>query len=163
MSAAEDQIAAAIVAKMAGETLNMVDQNTLTQSSSGPATKMDPRSFLPGNQQRQQHQQDELTVQANQMAERMHPLPEQQQQLPLPVAAQPTTQITSPVVQVPETEPVDPNQLTFDFFNDETVKKSFKQLDIVIDYLYSINNKLDRLIKQETTKEKTSDKHTDIY
>ena len=139
MSTIEEQIATAIVAKMAGTELKRVDESTLTQSSTGPATKIDPRSFLPGAQQHQQRQQDKMIEQANRMAEQMVPLP------PVMVAAQPTAQVTSQV-QPDTLTNQDPNQLTFDFLNEATQKKTIKQLDLIVDYLYSINNKLDKIL-----------------
>jgi hypothetical protein len=43
----------------------------------------------------------------------------------------------------------DPNQLTFDFLDEATQKKSLKQLDLIVDYLYSINNKLDKILSRD--------------
>jgi len=132
----EEQLATAIVAKMAGTTLTEVDRNTISQSSSGPATRIDPKSFLPGAQQYQQNQHQQQIDYANMMAEQMHPLPGSQ------VIPQP---LSTPIPQQPAT---DSNQLTFDFLDEATTKKSLKQLDLIVDYLYSINNKLDKIINQ---------------
>jgi len=146
MSTLEEQLATAIVAKMAGSTLTEVDRNTITQSSTGPATRIDPKSFLPGVQQYQQNQIQQQIAHANRMAEMMHPLP--QQTLPtMPLQVQP---MVSPVSQaLPQTfTGQDPNQLTFDFLDEATTKKSLKQLDLIVDYLYSINNKLDKIINK---------------
>ena len=132
----EEQLATAIVAKMVGNTLTEVDRNTINQSSSGPATKIDPKSFLPGVQQYQQNQHQQQIDYANRMAEQMHPLPGPQ------VAPQPLP------ILIPQQPVADPNQLTFDFLDEATTKKSLKQLDLIVDYLYSINNKLDKIIKQ---------------
>ncbi len=135
----EEQLATAIVAKMAGMELKKVDENTITQASTGPATKIDPKQFLPGMHQHQQNQQAAMLAQINQQAELLHPLPHQ----PAPtqaLAPQPPAQPT----QVNSSN--DPNQLTFDFFDEQTTKKTFKQLDTIINYLYSINSKLDKIL-----------------
>jgi hypothetical protein len=143
MPTMEEQLATAIVAKMAGMELKKVDENTITQSSTGPATKIDPRSFLPGAQQHQQRQQDAMIQQAQRMAEQMAPLPPDPVNQPQPViqAVQPELPVTSPSS--------DPNQLTFDFLDEATQKKSLKQLDLIVDYLYSINNKLDKILSRD--------------
>lgn len=133
----DEQLATALVAKMAGMELKKVDENTLTQSSAGPATKIDPKKFLPGVQQMQQNQRTAEIAHLNSMAERLHPLP---QQAPIPnVVSTPQ----APIIAQPSS---DPNQLTFDFLDEATQKKSLKQLDLIVDYLYSINNKLDKII-----------------
>jgi hypothetical protein len=143
MPTMEEQLATAIVAKMAGMELKKVDENTVTQSSTGPATKIDPRSFLPGAQQHLQHQQDRMVQQAQRMAEQMAPLPFDpvNQSQPVIQAAQPELSVTAPSS--------DPNQLTFDFLDEATQKKSLKQLDLIVDYLYSINNKLDKILSRD--------------
>jgi hypothetical protein len=139
----EEQLATAIVAKMAGMELKKVDEHTITQSSTGPATRIDPKSFLPGVQQHQQRQQDLMVQQAQRMAEQMAPLPLDPINQP-----QPAMQTTSQ--PVPQTfTGQDPNQLTFDFLDEATQKKSLKQLDLIVDYLYSINNKLDKILSRD--------------
>ena len=137
MATMEEQLATAIVAKMAGMELRKVDENTISQASTGPATRIDPKTFLPGAQQFQQNKQSAMISQINQQAEMMHPLP-------------PTIAPTAP--QLPPQQPInqDPNQLTFDFLDEATTKKSLKQLDLIVDYLYSINNKLDKIISKKT-------------
>ena len=145
MGTMEEQIATAIVAKMAGMELKKVDETTLTQSSTGPATKIDPRSFLPGAQQHQQNQQNAMIQQAQRMAEQMAPLPlDSIQSIPVPQ--------TLSQLQTQTFTGQDPNQLTFDFLDEATQKKSLKQIDLIVDYLYSINNKLDKIL--------SSDKHS---
>jgi hypothetical protein len=143
MPTMEEQLATAIVAKMAGMELKKVDEHTITQSSTGPATKIDPKSFLPGVQQHQQRQQDLMIQQAQRMAEQMAPLP------PDPINhPQPAIQtVSQPVPQTFTGQ--DPNQLTFDFLDEATTKKSLKQLDLIVDYLYSINNKLDKILSRD--------------
>jgi len=143
MATMEEQLATAIVAKMAGMELRKVDDNTITQSSTGPATRIDPKSFLPGAQQYQQRQQDAMIQQAQRMAEQMAPLPLDpvNQTQPAIQATQPELSVTSPSS--------DPNQLTFDFLDEATTKKSLKQLDLIVDYLYSINNKLDKILLRD--------------
>lgn len=142
MATMEEQLATAIVAKMAGMELRKVDENTISQSSTGPATKIDPKQFLPGVQQYQQRQQDLMIQQAQRMAEQMAPLPLN------PVQSQPVPQtVSEPQPQTSTGQ--DPNQLTFDFLDEQTTKKSLKQLDLIVDYLYSINNKLDKIISRD--------------
>jgi hypothetical protein len=146
MPTMEEQLATAIVAKMAGMELKKVDENTITQSSTGPATKIDPKSFLPGMQQHQQRQQDLIIQQAQRMAEQMAPLP------PDPIQSLPLTQtVSQPMLQTftGQDPNKDPNQLTFDFLDEATQKKSLKQLDLIVDYLYSINNKLDKILNRD--------------
>jgi hypothetical protein len=137
MSTIEEQLATAIVAKMAGMELKKVDEHTITQSSTGPATRIDPKSFLPGAQQYQERQQDAIIEQAHRMAEQMAPLP------PNPIIQT----VSQPVLQTFTGQ--DPNQLTFDFLDEATQKKSLKQLDLIVDYLYSINNKLDKILNRD--------------
>lgn len=149
MSVTEEQLATAIVAKMAGMTLMDVDKNTITQSSTGPATKIDPKQFLPGVQQMQQDRQAAALAQLNREAEMMHPLP--QAQYPLPQLHQPMPTANVQTVSTPQPQTFtgqDPNQLTFDFLDEATTKKSLKQLDLIVDYLYSINNKLDKVLSK---------------
>jgi hypothetical protein len=146
----DEQLATALVAKMAGMELTKVDANTISQSSTGPATKIDPKNFLPGVQQMQQNQQQRVIEELNRQAMMAHPLPPdpinqiQQQQL-----------FQQPVIQtVSQPQPQtftgqDPNQLTFDFLDEATTKKSLKQLDLIVDYLYSINNKLDKILSRD--------------
>jgi outer membrane protein OmpA-like peptidoglycan-associated protein len=140
----DEQLATALVAKMAGMELTKVDANTITQSSTGPATKIDPKNFLPGAQQMQQNQQQRVIEELNRQAMMAHPLPQQQ----MPVQQAPIVQAIS--VPQPQTfTGQDPNQLTFDFIDEATQKKSLKQLDLIVDYLYSINNKLDKILSRD--------------
>jgi outer membrane protein OmpA-like peptidoglycan-associated protein len=140
----DEQLATALVAKMAGMELRKVDDNTLTQSSTGPATKIDPKNFLPGIQQHQQNQQQRMIEELNRQAMMAHPLPQQQ----MPVQQAPAVQtVSQPQPQTFTGQ--DPNQLTFDFIDEATQKKSLKQLDLIVDYLYSINNKLDKILSRD--------------
>jgi hypothetical protein len=145
MPTMEEQLATAIVAKMAGMELKNVDASTISQSSTGPATKIDPRSFLPGAQQYQQRQQDARIQQAQRMAEQMAPLP------PDPINQPFVQTVSQPMLQTftGQDPNRDPNQLTFDFLDEATQKKSLKQLDLIVDYLYSINNKLDKILSRD--------------
>lgn len=143
----DEQLATALVAKMAGMELRKVDDNTVTQSSTGPATKIDPKNFLPGIQQHQQNQQQRMIEELNRQAMMAHPLPPDPINQPQTIS-QPVMQMTpSPVLQTPTGQ--DPNQLTFDFLDEATQKKSLKQLDLIVDYLYSINNKLDKILSRD--------------
>jgi hypothetical protein len=139
----EDQLAAAIVAKMAGSELAKVDSQTIQHSSSGPATKIDPKTFLTGLQKHQQNREQLMLDHAQRMAEQMAPLPSD-----LYNQGQVQQQITSQPQLQTSTER-DPNQLTFDFLDEATQKKSLKQLDLIVDYLYSINNKLDKILNRD--------------
>ncbi|NBV29282.1 hypothetical protein EBS02_09780 [bacterium] len=140
----DEQLATALVAKMAGMELKKVDDNTLSQSSTGPATKIDPKNFLPGVQQMQQNQQQRMIEEINRQAMMAHPLPQQQ----MPVQQVPVVQtVSQPQPQTFTGQ--DPNQLTFDFIDEATQKKSLKQLDLIVDYLYSINNKLDKILSRD--------------
>jgi hypothetical protein len=134
----DEQLATALVAKMAGMELKKVDDSTLTQSSTGPATRIDPKHFLPGVQQMQQNQQAVMIAAANRAAELAYPLPQQTVSAPIPQTF---------TGQNPQTQ-IDPNQLTFDFLDEATTKKSLKQLDLIVDYLYSINSKLDKVLSK---------------
>jgi hypothetical protein len=136
----DEQLATALVAKMAGMELKKVDDYTLTQSSTGPATRIDPKHFLPGVQQAQQNHQAAIIAAANREAEMLYPLPQTHQPTPI-VNIQ-----TASTPQTPTDR--DPNQLTFDFLDEATTKKSLKQLDLIVDYLYSINNKLDKVLSK---------------
>ena len=138
MTITDEQLATAIVAKMAGMELKNVDSSTVVQPSTGPATKIDPKMFLPGVRQAQQSHEQAIINAANRAAEAAYPLPPPQAAVPQVPPQQ--------LQQVPPQLPVDPNQLTFDFFDETTSKKTLKQLDMIVDYLYSINNKLDKLI-----------------
>ena len=139
----EDELAAAIVAKMAGTELKKVDDNTINQSSTGPATRIDPKQFFTGLQQHQQNQQAAMLAQINREAEMAYPLPQSHE--PMPTANVQT--VSTPVLQTFTGQ--DPNQLTFDFLDEQTAKKSLKQLDLIVDYLYSINNKLDKVLSRD--------------
>jgi|LakMenEpi03Aug12_release.lakeMendotaPanAssembly.Ray.scaffolds.fasta_scaffold88209_5 hypothetical protein len=143
MPTMEEQLATAIVAKMAGMELKKVDEYTLTQSSTGPATRIDPKQFLPGVQQHQQNQQQAMIAAANREAEMAYPLPQSHQ--PMPTANVQTVSTPQPQILTNQ----DPNQLTFDFLDEATQKKSLKQLDLIVDYLYSINNKLDKILNRD--------------
>ena len=143
MSTIEEQLATAIVAKMPGVELQRVDEHTISQSSSGPATRIDPKSFLPGAQQHQQHQQDAIIAAANREAEMAYPLPPDYGN-----QSQPMLQTFTGAPTILAQPQADPNQLTFDFLDEATTKKSLKQLDLIVDYLYSINNKLDKVLSK---------------
>jgi hypothetical protein len=143
----DEQLATALVAKMAGMELKKVDDNTITQSSTGPATKIDPKNFLPGVQQMQQNQQQRMIEELNRQAIIAHPLPPESAN-----QSQPLVQtVSQPMLQTftGQDPNRDPNQLTFDFLDEATQKKSLKQLDLIVDYLYSINNKLDKILSRD--------------
>jgi hypothetical protein len=91
----------------------------------------------------QQNQQQAIIAAANREAEMAYPLP-QPHSLPLPVAN--VQAVSVPVLETFTGQ--DPNQLTFDFLDEKTQKKTLKQLDSIVDYLYSINNKLDKILSK---------------
>ena len=145
MNIPEDELATAMVAKMAGMTLKEVDRQTIQQSSTGPATKIDPKNFITKIQQQAKTEQQKQIEYANRMAEMMHPLP------PDPINQSPQVNSNSQTTSQPFIQTFtgqDPNQLTFDFLDEATQKKSLKQLDLIVDYLYSINNKLDKILSK---------------
>lgn len=82
MSDFEEQLAAAMLAKLAGTSLMQIDQQTVQPSSSGRAARIDPASFLVGLQQKKQEQEQQKVQQLNQIAEQLHPLPPPIQPLP---------------------------------------------------------------------------------
>jgi hypothetical protein len=139
----EEDIATALVAKMAGMELRKVDDNTLTQSSTGPATRIDPKNFLPGAQQMQRNKEQLMIEELNRQAMMAHPLPPDPINQPQPILQ--TVSQPQPHTFTGQ----DPNQLTFDFLDEATQKKSLKQLDLIVDYLYSINNKLDKILSRD--------------
>jgi len=75
MSTLQEQIAAATIAKIFGSELKTVDESTLQQSSAGPATKLDPASFLTSIQEQRVQQQQRQVNEANRLAEQLYPLP----------------------------------------------------------------------------------------
>jgi outer membrane protein OmpA-like peptidoglycan-associated protein len=149
----DEQLAAAMVAKLAGSTLQEVDQYTVQQASSGPATRINPASFLTSIKQHQDNKQQQLIQQANRAAEMAFPLP------PSPQAQVAPQAVSQPQLQTftGEDPNHDPNQLTFDFVDEVIQKKTLKQLDLIVDYLYSINNKLETILSRDKIKH-TNDK-----
>ena len=99
MSSFQDQLAAATIAKIFGSELKKVDENTISQSSTGPATRIDPMSFITAVQDRKKADQQRMIDEANRLAEQLHPLPAEQISLP-PAMPPPIPQPTQPV-QVP--------------------------------------------------------------
>ena len=62
-----DEFAAALMAKLVSGNLQMVDESTVQRSTSGPANKLDPHSFL-RQQQQQQRQQEQVNASVYQPA-----------------------------------------------------------------------------------------------
>jgi hypothetical protein len=89
----DEQLAAAMVAKLAGSTLKEVDQYTVQQSSNGPATRINPQDFLVGVKQIQQQKQARIIEEQNRLAEQLYPLPE-----PTPVQPQPVQPVQTSAV-----------------------------------------------------------------
>lgn len=89
MQTFEEQLATAIVAKMANMTLRDVDEKTTHTSSSGPATRIDPMKFVHTQNQSNSFQSQQYQKQVeytNQLAEQLCPLPLPQ----LPVEPEPS-------------------------------------------------------------------------
>ena len=59
-----DEFAAALMAKLVSGNLQMVDESTVQRSTSGPANKLDPHSFL----RQQQKQQEQINANVYQPA-----------------------------------------------------------------------------------------------
>lgn len=93
MQTFEEQLATAIVAKMANMTLRDVDEKTTHTSSSGPATRIDPLKFVHTQQTQNnvppQHFQRQVEY-TNQLAEQLCPLP------PPSAPIEPITQLQTP-------------------------------------------------------------------
>lgn len=113
MSSFEDQFATALVAKMAGMTLKEVDNSTVQQSSSGPATRLDPTSFLTAVHEKKKQEQQRQREELDRMAEQMYPLPSPIQSLPPEPPPPPhpqqafMPQVSPPVTSVASSEIVD--------------------------------------------------------
>jgi hypothetical protein len=75
MATFDEQLATAMVAKIFGSELKTVDDNTLQQSSAGPAAKLDPLSFVTSVQEKKQSDQQRAIEAANREAELLYPLP----------------------------------------------------------------------------------------
>ena len=107
----EEQFATALVAKMAGMTLKEVDNSTVQQSSSGPATRLDPTSFLTAVHEKKKQEQQRQREELDRMAEQMYPLPSPIQSLPPESLSQQfipqATQIPQQVTSVASSEIVD--------------------------------------------------------
>jgi hypothetical protein len=107
----EEQFATALVAKMAGMTLKEVDNSTVQQSSSGPATRLDPTSFLTAVHEKKKQEQQRQREELDRMAEQMYPLPSPIQSLPPESLSQQfipqATQIPQQVTPVDSSEIVD--------------------------------------------------------
>jgi hypothetical protein len=110
-SSFEEQFATALVAKMAGMTLKEVDNSTVQQSSSGPATRLDPTSFLTAVHEKKKQEQQRQREELDRMAEQMYPLPSPIQSLPPEPLSQQfipqATQIPQQVTSVASSEIVD--------------------------------------------------------
>jgi len=136
MAVSEEQLAAAIMAKITGNTLKKVDESTLVPVGMGPANKVDPMKFVSSNNNViiTQQQQKEIE-ERNREAERLYPLPSQPLTPPLPSLPSVTS---APVLQ----QEYDPQlflPLTYDI---PVAKAATTEL---IDTLKSVNNNLSKL------------------
>lgn len=102
MSDFEEQLATALLAKMAGNNLQQIDQQTVQPSSLGPAARIDPTSFLKGVQQQREEQKRKEVEKLNQAAEQLHPLPPPIAPLPLIEPLPPISQESSSLIPSPE-------------------------------------------------------------
>lgn len=111
----DEDLATAMMAKMAGVTLTEVDRNTIQQSSAGPATKIDPLSFIKSVQTNKQQQQQQTIEDANRLAEQLYPLPH----------SSPVQNTTSLSQQIPQTISAPP------IINNDDLKAIRSQLERV--------------------------------
>lgn len=102
MSDFEEQLATALLAKMAGSNLQQIDQQTVQPSSLGPAARIDPTSFLRGIQQQREQQKSREIERLNQAAEQLHPLPPPVAPLPLIEPLPPVQSESSGITTSPE-------------------------------------------------------------
>jgi hypothetical protein len=141
MATFEEQLATAMVAKLAGSTLKEVDNNTVQQSSSGPAVKLDPVSFITAIKDRQQQQQQAQVQHANDLAAQMYPhVSPVAAPMPPPAVLQDTFMATAAN---------NDDQLTFDYFLKQNPNSAVKQFDTIISILEKIDSKLSLLVKQK--------------
>jgi hypothetical protein len=100
MPSFDEQLATAMVAKIFGTELKTVDENTLQQSSSGPAAKLDPLSFVTSVQEKRHSDQQRAVEAANREAELLYPLPQSDfTPAPTPIQLAPVQQFNVPPVQ----------------------------------------------------------------
>jgi hypothetical protein len=144
MSTFDEQLATAFIAKVAGSTLFDIDNKTLNHSSSGPATRIDPKKFLtslPQNQQTNAPTSDlqrRAVEESIRLATQMHPLPLTDIATHTPLPAQiPQQQAMAPQ----PTE--DPNQLLFDFAQNQANGK----IEDVLTELKFINKNLQKILE----------------
>lgn len=94
MATLQEQLATATIAKIFGSELKSVDESTTHQSSAGPATKIDPMSFITAVQENKRQQVERATSDANRLAEQLYPLPS-----PEPAPVVPQVPLNVPVPQ----------------------------------------------------------------
>jgi hypothetical protein len=102
MSDFEEQLVTALLAKMAGNNLQQIDQQTIQPSSLGPAARIDPASFLSGAHRQREEQKRREVDRLNQAAEQLHPLPAPVVPIPLIEPLPPISQESSSVPSSPE-------------------------------------------------------------
>jgi len=141
MATLDEQLATAMVAKIFGSELKTVDDNTLQQSSAGPAAKLDPLSFVTAVQEKKQSQQQRAIEAANREAELLYPLPSSS----VPVYT-PAPVIAPPVVSAPQ---VDLSVLT-----KEDVQSIRSQLEKVNATLTKMSGMLGKVFATFTEKNK---------
>jgi len=147
MATLDEQLATAMVAKIFGSELKTVDDNTLQQSSAGPAAKLDPLSFVTAVQEKKQSQQQRAIEAANREAELLYPLPPSSvpASTHVPVYT-PAPVIAPPVVSAPQ---VDLSVLT-----KEDVQSIRSQLEKVNATLTKMSGMLGKVFATFTEKNK---------
>lgn len=107
MSNFEEQLATALLAKMAGTNLQQIDQQTVQQSSLGPAARIDPTSFLKDVHRQRDEQKLKEVEKLNQAAEQLHPLPPPVMPLPFIEPLPPPPSLSEPLHPSSSSELID--------------------------------------------------------
>jgi hypothetical protein len=113
MAVSEEQLAAALMAKITGNNLQRIDESSVTQGMTAPANRLDPMSFVrqtsPTGPSLQQVQ---MMEQLNKAAEQMYPLPSDPTSAPVPtvIASMPSPIGVTPTA--PASQQIDLSVLT---------------------------------------------------
>jgi len=129
----EDELAAAMLAKLAATELNFIDHSTTQQSSAGRANKLDPVSFVTSLKTRKEEsnrsRQQAIIDQMNREAELAHPLPVQ---TAIPVHPQPVENINTSELR--------------DFVDNSTNKDIVDKLTAIVEEFRVLNTTLKEFI-----------------
>ena len=134
-----------MVAKIFGSELKSVDENTVHQSSSGPAAKLDPLSFVTAVQEKRHSDQQRMVEAANREAELLYPLP--------PSSVPDSIPNTSPQVYVNPTPAVPQQDLNV--LTKEDVQSIRSQLEKVNATLTKMSGMLGKVFATFTEKNKS--------